>query len=149
MIDDFPAIWRRSKEQNQILEILRTRLKVVGQRTAIYNRLQALAHSVGLPKGKMRTIGFQNRLKESELDEAGSLQRKLLFNLLGSFNQHIAEPDQWLGSKADGDLQVQLLMTQKGVGYLTALALVNILGDISRFDRVPKQVTNSITHRPV
>jgi len=142
--DKFPAIWRRSKEQNQILDILRLRVKIVGQRTAIYNRLQALAHTVGLPKGKMRNVSFQNRLKSAELDEAGELQRAHLFSLLEAFNRHIAELEQWLGSKSDSDPQVHLLMTQKGVGYLTALALVNTLGDVSRFERVPKQVTNFI-----
>ena len=65
-------------------------------------------------------------------------------SLLEAFNRHIAELEQWLGSKSDSDPQVHLLMTQKGVGYLTALALVNTLGDVSRFERVPKQVTNFI-----
>ena len=31
-----------------------------------------------------------------------------------------------------------------GVGTLTALAVVNTLGDVTRFDNVPKQVTNFI-----
>jgi len=141
---EFPAIWRRSPEQNRILDILRLRLGFVGQRTAIYNRLQALAHTVGLPKGKMRTIGYQKRLMDAQLGEAGILQRSHLFNLLEHFNLQIAELEDWLKKSANSDSQVQLLMTQKGVGYLTALAVVNTLGDVSRFEKVPKQVTKFI-----
>jgi len=142
--DEFPAIWRRSPEQNRVLDILRLRLSFVGQRTATYNRLQALAHTVGLPKGKMRTVGYQNRLKDAELDEAGTLQRSHLFSLLENFNLQIAELEAWLEKRADSNPQVQLLMTQQGVGYLTALAVANTLGDVSRFDKVPKQVTKFI-----
>lgn len=145
---DFPAIWRRSPEQNRILEILRLRVKLVGQRTAVYNRLQALAHSVGLPKGKMRNVGVQNRLKEVELDEAGALQRDHLFSLLETQSGHILELEKWLRKKAEGDPAVQLLTSQKGVAYLTALAVVNTLGDVSRFENVPKQVTNFIGYDP-
>ena len=35
---------------------------------------------------------------------------------------------------------MQLLLTQQGVGYLTALAVVNSIGDITRFNRPTKQV---------
>ena len=142
--DEFPAIWRRSPEQNRILDILRLRVKLVGQRTAIYNRLQVLAHTVGLPKGKMRTLCYQERLKSAALDEACALQRENLFILLETQSRQILELEKWLHKKADTDSQVQLLMTQNGVGYLTALAVANTLGDVSRFRNVPKQVTNFI-----
>jgi transposase len=142
--DEFPAIWRRSTEQNRILDILRMRVKLVGQRTAIYNRLQSLAHTVGLPKGRMRSVAFQDRLKSADMDEACDLQRSHLLSLLESFNGHISKLEEWLGEKAKADEKVQLLMTQKGVGYLTGLAVVNTIGDVSRFDKVPKQVTKFI-----
>ena len=37
---------------------------------------------------------------------------------------------------------VQLLLTQKGVGYLTALTTVHTLGDVRRFTRVAKQAAS-------
>ena len=142
--DEFPAVWRRSSEANQIMDILRLRQKLVSARTTIYNRLQALAHSACLPKGRMKTLHYQLMLKEAELDEGGELQRSHLFDLLEDHNQHILDIERWLKSKAKDDKRVGLLMTQSGVGYLTALAVVNVLGDISRFDRVAKQVTNFV-----
>lgn len=144
MRDEFPAIWRRSSEANQIMDILRLRQKLVSARTTIYNRLQALAHTSGLEKGRMKTLHYQQRLREAELDEGGELQRSHLFDLLEDHNRHISELEHWLRNKARGDTSVRLLMTQSGVGYLTALAVVHVLGDVCRFDRVAKQVTNFV-----
>lgn len=136
---EFPSLWRRPPESEQILDILRLRSNMVRQRTQVYNRLQALAHSAGLPKGRMRTPAFQALVKAADMDEAESLGRSQYFALLGSLNERISELEQWLKKKADEAL-VSLLQTQKGVGYLTALAVVHIIGDITRFDRVAKQV---------
>lgn len=139
---EFPALWRRSPESNQVLEILRLRQNLVQQRTQVYNRLQSLAHNAGLPKGRMKTNAFQVLIKALETDEAGDLQRIQLFGLLGTFNEQITQLEAWLRAKAAPDKKVQLLMTQKGVGYLTALVTVHTLGDVSRFAKVPKQVTS-------
>lgn len=137
---EFPTLWRRSRENSGILEILQTRLNLVRQRTQIYNRLQALAHNFGLPKGRMKSKSFQLLLQQVETDEAGQLQRSLLLTALHNISGQIEQLEQWLEKKAATNAQVQILLTQKGVGYLTALCLVNTLGDISRFDKPTKQV---------
>jgi transposase len=137
----FPALWRRPPASNQILEILRLRSSLVRQRTQVYNRLQALAHSAGLPKGSMRTRYFQALLESADLDEAGSLARSQNFALLRSLHERVAELEEYLKKKAV-DTPVELLQTQKGVGYLTALTVVHTLGDVTRFARVAKQVAS-------
>jgi transposase len=147
--DEFPAIWRRSSANNQILEILKTRMNLVQQRTKIYNRLQALAHNFGLPKGRMKTKYFQLLIKSAKTDEAGELQRTQMFSLLEYLSKQILELEEWLKKKAVQDEQVQLLLTQRGVGYLTALGLVNTIGDISRFDKPTKQVPAFIGIEPL
>jgi transposase len=139
MRGEFPALWRRPPESNQILEILRLRSNLVRQRTQVYNRLQALAHNAGLPKGRIRTARFQSLLKTADMDEAGSLSRAHYFRLLDSLSRQIDELKEWLEKKADTE-SVELLMTQKGVGCLTALTVVHTLGDITRFTKVSKQV---------
>ena len=50
--------------------------------------------------------------------------------------------EDWLKRKAAADKKAELVRTQKGVGYLTALAVVHTLGDVSRFARLPKQVAS-------
>jgi transposase len=138
--NEFPAIWRRSTESNQVLEILKLRLNLVSQRTQTYNRLQALAHNFGLPKGKMRSLIFQALLKNAEADETQQLHRSQLFSLLASLNERIRELEIWLENRADSNRQVVLLRSQRGVGYMSALATVHTLGDVSRFTRLGKQV---------
>ena len=144
MRDEFPALWRRSPASNQVLEILRLRSSLVRQRTQIYNRLQALAHNVGLPKGRMKTPSFQAMVKAVVkavvMDEAGELARSNLFSLLEKLNEQIVGLEAWLKEKTEPDKKVQLLLTQKGVGYLTALTTVHTIGDVSRFKNVSKQV---------
>jgi len=139
MKGEFPALWRRPPESNQILEILRLRSALVRQRTQVYNRLQALAHNVGLPKGRIRTAAFQALVKAADMDEAGQLSRSQNFALLASLGERISELEEWLKGKADEE-RVQLLQTQKGVGYLTSLTVVHTLGDVTRFGRLAKQV---------
>jgi transposase len=140
--DEFPSIWRRPPESSQIIEVLCLRQSLVRQRTQVYNRLQALAHNAGLPKGRMKSLAFQALVKAVDMDEASELGRSHLFSLVEKFNEQIAELEKWLKRKAEKGASAQLLLTQKGVGYLTALATVHTLGDVSRFTRLSKQVAS-------
>jgi transposase len=136
----FPAIWRRPRESGEILEVLRLRSSLVRQRTQVYNRLQALAHNVGMPKAKMTNAAVQQVLGLAEMDESGALCREQLFSVLTHLTERIMELERWLKSKVEANSQVRLLMTQKGVGYLTALTFVHTVGDVTRFEKGPKGV---------
>ena len=140
MRGEFPANWRREPESEQVLEILHLRLNLVRQRTQIYNRLQAFAHNAGLPKGRIRTAMFQKLVRSVAADEAGLLSRDSLFAMLAALSERIASLEDWLKAKAVADAKVQLLQTQRGVGYLTALVTIHTLGDVTRFTRLSKQV---------
>lgn len=137
---EFPSIWRRPSKSNQILEIIRLRDTLVRQRTQTYNRLQALAHCVGLAKGKMKTLGFQFQLKKAEVSESVNLQRTQLFDLLETLNKQIIQTETWLKEKAENDPQVELLRTQTDVGYLSSLTVVHTIGDVTGFTKVSKQI---------
>lgn len=146
---EFPAIWRRPPESESILEMLRLRQSLVRQRTGVYNRLQALAHDVGLPKGRIRTKSFQKLLKTVPMDEVASIRREQLFSLALKLDEQIEELNDWLKKKADTDSAVQLLLSQKGVGNLTALVTVHTIGDVSRFPRLSKQIVSFAGLDPV
>lgn len=147
--DEFPTLWRRSRANNQVLDILKGRLNLVRERTKTYNRLQALAHNFGLPKGRMKATSFQDLIRQAETDEVGHLQRRQLFELVAHLSGQIEELETWLTGQVELDEQVKLLLTQKGVGYLTALCLVNTIGDISRFSKPTKQVPAFIGIEPL
>lgn len=131
--DEFPSLWRRSMQGQSVLEQLRFRHALVKQRTQICNRLQALAHAAGLPKKGVQTKRARVALMEANFTATQSFQRDQLFELLEDLTGRIKEVEQWLESKAEGDAEVQLLLTHKGVGLLSALAVVHTLGDINRF----------------
>ena len=142
MRDEFPAIWRRPSESNQVIEIMGLRKSLVRQRIQCYNRLQALAHSIGMPKGRMKTIAVRTVLKATEMDESSSMRREHLFSLIEQLDSQIDKLSEWLKKKAEENSSAQLLQTQMGVGYLTALVTVHTLGDVERFKRVSKGVVS-------
>lgn len=99
MRDEFPAIWRRPTESNQVIEIMGLRQSLVRQRTQVYNRLQSLAHSIGMPKSRMKTASVQAVLKAAEMDEADSMRREHLFLLTEQLDGQIDKLSQWLKKK--------------------------------------------------
>lgn len=148
MNGEFPALWRRPRESVHLLEMIRLRSSFVRQRTQVYNRLQAMAHEVGLRRGTIRTTRFQQLLKEADMNEVQSLRRSHLFRLMESLSGQIDEFDTWLKAKAEEADKVRLLLTQSGVGYLTALCMVHTLGDVNRFTRT-RQITAFIGLDPL
>lgn len=146
---DFPTLWRRPAASIAILEMIRLRHNLVRQRTQTANRLQALAHQAGLPKGKINSPLFQTALKAVALDANFAFQRELLFEMWDNFNRKISELEWWLQEKAQACEPAKLLQTQAGVGYLTALCLIHTLGDIARFDRPTKQIVAFVGLDPV
>jgi transposase len=147
--EEFPTLWRRPAASTQVLEILKLRVGFVAQRTQVYNRLQALAHSFGLPKGHMKTQTLQTTLQACVATEAQDLQRQQLFTALANLNTQIADLETWLHKQASSDAQVQRLQTQAGVGYLTALAVVHGVGDVRRFANVAQQVPAFVGLEPL
>jgi transposase len=131
--DEFPELWRRPLPSQSVLEQLRFRYHLVKLRTQVCNRLQALAHAAGLPKKGIQTKRARLALMEAQFSETQSYQRAGLLELLEDLSVRIKEVEQWLESKAEGDAKVELLLTHKGIGLLSALAVVHTLGDINRF----------------
>jgi transposase len=138
--DEFPSLWRRSAENERVLGQIRFRHRLVQQRTRVCNQLQALGHGAGLPKQKVRTDVARKRLEEVELDGSRSIQRRHWFEMLDDLNARISEVEQWLTKRVGECPQARLLITQPGVGVLTALCIAHTLGDVSRFSGSRKVV---------
>ncbi len=131
--DEFPELWRRPLPSQSVLEQLRFRHHLVKLRTQICNRLQALAHAAGLPKKGIQTKRARLALMAANFTETQNYQRDQLFEILDDLTERIKQIERWLEEKAEGDVKVQLLLTHKGIGLLSALAVVHTLGDINRF----------------
>lgn len=131
--DEFPSIWRRSMQGQSVLEQLRFRHHLVKHRTQVCNRLQALAHAAGLPKRGIQTKPARLALMEANFTETQSFERDQLFEMLEDLSGRIKLIEGWLAHKAAGDRKVDLLLTHKGIGLLSALVVVHTLGDVTRF----------------
>jgi transposase len=131
--DEFPALWRRPVQAQSVLEQLRFRHHLVKHRTQVCNRLQALAHAAGLSKRGIQTKRARSALTEANLTETQRFERDHLFELLDDLSGRIKEVEQWLESKAKGDRRVEIVLSHKGIGLLSALVVVHTLGDVSRF----------------
>ena len=132
--DDFRQIWRPSWENRDLRQLLWHRHRMVQTRTRIMNQLQAVAINEGLrcKKRLWRGDGRQ-KLESFRLAPWASRRRQDLLELLDRLNPTIAELSQAIEREAEKNPEAQRLMTHPGVGALTALAFVLIIGNADRF----------------
>jgi transposase len=137
--DQFPAVWVPSAEQRDLRQLVLHRHKLVQMRTRVKNQLQHVALNEGLQKKRQLWTG-QGRewLEQLPLPEWTQRRRQDLLHFLDELEGKIAELDRAVSAVAGQDARVQLLMTHPGVGPVTALAFVLVVGDITRFARSKK-----------
>jgi transposase len=134
LADRFPRLYRPSSESRAVIQLLRFRHNLVRTRTRIANALAAIALSAGeTRRPRVLTKAGRQRVETLTLTEPLAWQRSEWFRLLDALARPIAEVEQKLATAAEGDERVQRLLTHPGIGLLTALALVHILGPIERF----------------
>jgi transposase len=140
--DDFPQIWVPSWENRDVRQLLWHRHRMVQARTRIMNQLQAVALNEGLrcKKRLWREKGRQ-QLESFRLAPWASRRRHDLLELLDRLNPTIAELSRAIKQEAEKRPAVRRLMTHPGVGPLTAMAFVLIIGHAERF-RCGKQIAN-------
>jgi transposase len=137
--DEFPTLFRYSKESREVLRQLRYRHKLVKLRTMVVNSLHALAINAGLSlRAQLLTKGGRQQLKSLQLSAISQQQREELVSLADELTGRIGKVEQWLQAQAKSDERVQRLQTHPGVGLLTSLCVVHTLGDVSRFSSVRK-----------
>jgi transposase len=140
--DDFPQIWVPNWENRDLRQLLWHRHRMVQARTRIMNQLQAVALNEGLRcKKRLWRAGGRQQLESFRLAPWASRRRHDLLELLDRLNPMIAELSQAIEQEAEKHPEAQRVMTHPGVGALTALAFVLILGNPERFSR-GKQVAS-------
>ena len=140
--NDFPPIWVPNWENRDLRQLLWHRHRMVQARTRIRNQLQAVALNEGLlfRKRLWRERGRQ-QLEAFQLAPWASRRRHDLLELLDRLNPTITELSQAIEREVEKCPAAQQLMTHPGVGPLTSLAFVLIIGDANRFQR-GKQVAS-------
>jgi transposase len=98
------------------------------------NQLQAVALKEGLRcKKRLWRASGRQQLESLQLAPWSSRRRRELLELLDRLNPTIAELSQAIEREAEKCPEAQRLMTHPGVGALTALAFVLIIGNAERF----------------
>jgi transposase len=130
----FPQIWVPSPENRDLRQLLWHRHRLVQMRTRIMNQLQAIVMNEG-KRWKKRLWREQGRaqLEKFPLAPWASRRRKDLADLLDRLNPTIEELTAAIEQEAKKRPEVLRLMTHPGVGPLTALAYVLIIGTPERF----------------
>ena len=140
--DNFPRIWIPSPENRDLRQLLWHRHRLVQMRTRIMNQLQALAMNEGQrKKSKLWSESGRAELEKLMLAPWASRRRRELLELLDRLNPIIDELTAAAEQEARKRPDVLRLMTHPGVGPLTALAYVLIIGTPARFVR-GKQIGN-------
>ncbi len=138
----FPRLWRPSAGERDLRQLLIHRHKLVGIRARVKNGLQHLMLNKGVQmKRKLWSEAGQKALRALPLEGWAAQRRQDLLHLLSGLDPQIRELDVAIERAAQENPRAQLLMTQPGVGPITALAYVLTMGDVSRFKR-GKQVAS-------
>jgi len=132
--DRFPRVWVPSPENRDLRQLLWHRHRMVQMRTRIMNQLQAVAMNEG-KKWKKRLWSERGRdqLAQFVLAPWATRRRQDLSELLDRLNPTIEELTAAIEQEAKQRPEVLRLMTHPGVGPITALAFVLIIGTPERF----------------
>jgi transposase len=132
--DRFPRIWVASWENRDLRQLLWHRHRMVQARTRIMNQLQAVALNEGLRcKKRLWREAGREQLESFPLAPWASRRRRDLLELHDRLTPKIGELTQAIEQEAEQYPEAQRLMTHPGVGALTALAFVLIIGKTERF----------------
>ena len=118
------------------------RHKLVQIRSRVKNGLQHLAMNRGMQKkARLWSAAGQQAFRALPLPGWAGRRRQDLLYLLAQLDEQIAPLDEAAQQAAEQNPEARLLLTQPGVGPITALAFVLTIGDVSRFPR-GKQVAS-------
>ena len=130
----FPRIWVPSPENRDLRQLLWHRHRLVQMRTRIMNQLQAVAMNEGY-RWKKKLFSEKGRVLLEKLSLApwASRRRKELLELLDQLDPKIAELTTAVEREAQQRPGVVRLMTHPGVGPITGVAYVLVIGTPERF----------------
>lgn len=130
----FPRIWIPTEEERDQRQLLLHRSKLVRMRTQVKTELQHVALNQGMQQ-KRHLWSVRGRAVFASLPLGGwvAKRRADLLATLDMLEAQIEPLNRAVAELAAANSQARLLMTQPGVGPVTALAFVLTVGEVSRF----------------
>jgi transposase len=127
-------IWIPPAENRDLRQLLWHRHRLVQMRTRVMNQLQAVALNEGVRRKKaLWSQAGRSQLESFRLGPWATRRRQDLLQLLDQLNSSIAPLTAAVEQQAAQHADAQRMMTHPGVGALTALAYVLIIGSPQRF----------------
>jgi transposase len=133
--DFLPAVWAPDEPTRALRRRVLHRASLVRQRTRLRNQVHAVLarHLVDVPvtdlfgqKGRCWLAGVELPAHEREQVESN-------LRLHDALDSELKLVDGQLAQRALADAEVRRLMTIPGVGPVTALSLLAVIGDVTRF----------------
>jgi transposase len=138
--DRFPRVWVPDPENRDLRQMLWHRHRLVQMRTRVMNQLQAIAMNEGVRVRKKLWSGSgRAKLESLQLAPWAAQRRQDLLELLDRLTPKIEQLNVAVETEAWERPEAHRLMTHPGVGPITALAFVLIIGTPARF-RCGKQI---------
>jgi transposase len=133
--DLIPEAYVPPPDIRELRELLRFRIDLVKQRTAIKNRVHALLAKEGLNSPYTDLFGKSGRAWLGDLPLAESKRTRLdaFVRVLDSIQAEIKSGEATIQQKAKADQNAVLLTTIPGIAFLSALTILAEIGDITRF----------------
>jgi transposase len=132
--DRFPIVWVPDPATRDLRVLVKHRLRLVQIRTMIKNGLHAIALNQRLALGpSLWSRRGLAQLRTLVLSPHASRRRDDSLELLDWLTHRIDTLDLQVAAAAAANADVARLMTHPGVGPLTALATVLVLGPVRRF----------------
>lgn len=131
----FPRIWVPTAENRDVRQLVLHRHRLVGMRMRVMNQLQAIAMNEGVRRKRgLWSEKGRARLESLQLPPWTTRRRQELLELLDRFDPTIDELTEAIQQEAERVPEVQRLLTHPGVGPITALAFVLVIGTPYRFN---------------
>ncbi len=133
--DFLPGVWQPDEATEGVRRLTARRARLVGQQTAIKNRLHAILAErlIDVPYKTLFSRAGVAWLRGLELDQQGRGWVDSDLRLLESLDREIEACEVELVRGGHDDARVRLLMTLPGVDIHVAQVLVATLGDVTRF----------------
>jgi transposase len=132
--DRFPTVWIPDPGTRDLRALVAHRVRLVRMRTMVKNGLQAIALNQRLAlRSMLWTQRGLAQLRALTLPAHTTQRRDDSLELLTWLTVHIDQLDERIATVAADHQHARLLLTHPGVGPLTALTAVLVLGPISRF----------------
>ena len=133
--NNFPCIWVPTPENRDVRQLVLHRHRLVGMRMRVMNQLQAIAMNEGVRRKRgLWSEKGRAQLESLPLPPWTTRRRQELLELLDRFDPTIDELTEAIQQEAERVPEVQRLQTHPGVGPITALVFVLVIGTPHRFN---------------